>query len=87
MKHLKLFFMATACLLASVSCESERVISVDELPAAAMTYIQQNHPTANVIYVKKEAELLSTTYEVALDNGMKIEFDGDGAPVDVDMKD
>lgn len=87
MKHLKLFLVAAVCLLASVSCENERVVTVNELPAAAMTYIQKNYPAAKFIYVKKETELFSTIYEVALDNGMKIEFNGDGAPVDIDMKD
>ena len=86
MKNFKLFVVASVCLLALVSCESESVVSADELPAAAKMFIEKNYPAANIIYVKRDVEWLSTRFEVALDNGMEIEFDGDGAAVDIDVK-
>ena len=38
-----------------------------------------------VTYAKQDKELFSTKYDVRLDNGMEIEFDGDGMPKDIDM--
>ena len=40
-----------------------------------------------ILIAKKETELLKTTYEVTLDNGMKLEFDSAGNLSDVDFED
>ena len=87
MKHVKLFFGAFLCLTMMMACSDTKIISVVELPANAQTYLKENYPDREVEYVKKESEFLSTKYEVMLDGGLQIEFNGDGEPVDVDIED
>ena len=60
---------------------------MEQLPAAAQEYVKENYADGNVTYVKKEKEMFSTKYEVRLDNGVEIEFDAEGVPVDVDVDD
>ena len=76
-----------AMMLLTVSCDDEKVITPDQLPAAAQSYLQTNQPDAKILFVKKDRELFSTKYKVQLDNRMEIEFDGDGLPIDMDMDD
>lgn len=65
------------------SCE-EKPISVEQLPEAAQTYIQENYPDSKILIAKKDYEALSTIYEVKLDNGLELTFDSDGLLTDVD---
>ena len=45
MKQMKYFFMALMCLMMSASCVADdRIIPVEQLPAAAKTFIQKNFP-------------------------------------------
>lgn len=67
-----------------MSCESEKALPVDELPRAVRSYVGNAYPESTVIYAKQETEWFTTTYEVLLDNGMKIEFNSEGVPIDID---
>ena len=87
MKHVKLLMCLMAMMLLAISCDDDKIIPAEQLPAAAKTYLQQNQPGANILFVKKDRELFSTKYKVQLDNRMEIEFDGDGMPIDMDMDD
>ncbi|MCR4613595.1 MAG: PepSY-like domain-containing protein [Bacteroidaceae bacterium] len=88
MKQIKLFVMALACMVALASCsDDEKVITPDQLPEAAKAYIEKTYPDKSIIYVKKDADVFETTYEVAFDDGMKIEFDDDGEITDIDLYD
>lgn len=71
-------------MMAMVSCD-DRVVTIDQLPALAQTYLTENYPDQKVLIIKKDLEGFSTRYEVTLDSGMKVEFDGDGNLWDVDM--
>ena len=83
-----LLTIAFACLLTLCACgDDDRVITPDQLPTAAQTYIEKNYPESSILIAKKETELLKTTYEVTLDNGMKLEFDSAGNLSDVDFED
>ena len=53
MCHL-LALMALVSALASCELEREKMLTVDQLPEAAQTYINENYPEAKVLYVKKE---------------------------------
>ena len=46
---------------------------------------KKSYADKNVVVVKKDSELFSTKYEVVFGDGMKVEFDGDGMPIDVDV--
>lgn len=87
MKQIKLIMAFVAMMFLMISCDDDKVISPDQLPAAAKSYLQTNQPDAKILFVKKDRELFSTKYKVQLDNRMEIEFDGDGMPIDMDMDD
>ncbi|MBR4603104.1 MAG: PepSY-like domain-containing protein [Prevotella sp.] len=85
MKAIKLLVICLVCMIGLASCDQNKIITADQLPAPAQTYIQKNYPGVGVTYAKQDKELFSTKYDVRLDNGMEIEFDGDGMPKDIDM--
>lgn len=66
------------------SCDSEKILPVDELPREVRSYVGNAYPESIIIYAKQETEWFTTTYEVQLDNGMKIEFNSQGTPIDID---
>ena len=86
-KRFQWLLLTLLCLVLLSACEKERIITSDQLPEPVKTYIQKNHPSLEITYVKKDSEFFSTKYEVMLENGMKIEFNKDGEPVDIDMYD
>ena len=71
-------------MMAMVSCD-DKFVTIDQLPAPAQSYLTENYPDQKVLIIKKDIEGLSTRYEVTLESGMKVEFDGDGSLRDVDM--
>lgn len=85
---MKVFIRAIVCLVGVISlaaCDSDIIITAEQLPAPAKTFIQKSYPGAHVAYAKQDKDLFRTKYDVCLDNGMKIEFDGNGFPRDIDM--
>lgn len=89
MKKIQLLVAMAAILFTATSCELDRkkVLTVEQLPEAAQTYIKDNMPDAKVLYVKKEMKNLRTKYEVKFDNQVEYEFDSEGAIVDIDVDD
>ena len=88
MKSLKIFALSLACAALLTACgEDDKVIPAEQLPEVVKTYIEKNYADKNIVYVKKDAELFETTYEVAFDDGMKVEFDEDGQVIDIDVND
>ena len=71
-------------MMAMVSCD-DKVVTIDQLPTPAQSYLTENYPDQKVLIIKKDIEDLSTRYEVTLESGMKVEFDGDGSLRDVDV--
>ena len=71
-------------MMAMVSCD-DKVVTIDQLPAPAQSYLTENYPDQKVLIIKKDIEDFSTRYEVTLESGMKVEFDCDGSLQDVDM--
>ncbi|MBE8714546.1 PepSY-like domain-containing protein [Sphingobacterium hungaricum] len=71
------------------SCEKESVVSENELPATAKTFISTNFPSAKVLRVEKQTTASSngTEYSVDLDNRVEIDFDKNGNWTDVDGED
>ena len=79
-----LLFVGVA-LISLCACGGDKVITEDQLPEPAKTYIQQKYPTSKILIVKKDAEMLEgTEYEVTLDNGFELKFNDAGNLVDVD---
>ena len=79
MKQMKYFFMALMCLMMSASCVADdRIIPVEQLPAAAKTFIQKNFPGRTISYAQEDRDGLSKTYEARLDDGTEVKFDKKG---------
>ncbi|SMC76126.1 PepSY-like domain-containing protein [Moheibacter sediminis] len=62
----------------------ETVIKTTELPKTAQDFISKNFSGQKVSQAIKDKGMISTDYEVWLDNGVKIEFDGNGNWEEVD---
>ncbi len=84
MKHTLLIIAAVAFMALTLTACGEKTITAEDLPKAAQKYIDQHFPESNILIVKQDHDGLSKTYEVKLDNGIELEFDSDGAIVDVD---
>lgn len=70
----KVLFVLLAALL-FVSCESETVIKEGDIPAEITSYVKQHFPENSIIQVIKIKEDGTTTYDVLLEGGFKLEFD------------
>ena len=75
--------MMSVCLMLS-SCDDEKTISVEQLPAPAKAFIEKNYPGTSIMFAQKETEWFVTEYKATLDNGLEVKFDSDGAPLDID---
>ena len=88
MKSLSTIIVAIAAIFVSTTpvFGQDRIIPSGKLPDAAQSFIKEYFPENAVSYVKKEAELKKTTYEVTLQDGTEIEFNGKGEWDKVDCK-
>ncbi|MBQ7856167.1 MAG: PepSY-like domain-containing protein [Alistipes sp.] len=73
-------FLALSLLLASFLTASadDKPIGFNELPATAQTFIKTHFSNARMSHATVDAEIGDTDYEVLLDNGTKLEFNGSG---------
>jgi hypothetical protein len=81
MKTMKYFFAALMCILVSnVAMADDTPIPVEQLPAAAKTFVQTNFKGKKIISAEKDWN----SYECRLDDGTKIEFNRKGTWKKVD---
>ena len=80
MKKMKCLFVAMTCLMVSVSCGVDKVISAEQLPALVSTFVQSNFSGKKIIYAEKDGRSL----ECRLDDGTKMEFNKKGEWTKVD---
>ncbi|MBP5507068.1 MAG: PepSY-like domain-containing protein [Prevotella sp.] len=80
MKKSTLFFAALLCMMMqSVSTfAGDKLIPTEQLPAAAMAFIQENFPGEGVMFAKKDFDNGRRQYEVHLNNGVQLDFDKKG---------
>lgn len=76
MKNLSLILLSFA--LVSASCEKEKIVSENDLPATSKNYITTHFPDQKIAQAIKEFDDLKKTYKVYLDNGVKLEFNRSG---------
>ncbi len=76
MKKMGLIFLSFVLVFAS--CKKEKVVSQNDLPTIANTYITTHFPDQTIRQVIKDMDNLKTTYDVILDNGAKLEFNKSG---------
>lgn len=74
----KLLFPLAFAFLALVSCDKEKVVEETSLPAPAREFIEVHFPGAKVSNVVRDRDDLTTSYDVILDNQVRLEFDRSG---------
>ncbi len=75
MKQMKSFLLTLLSLLvANVALADDTPIPVNQLPAAAKTFVKNNFKGKTIASAEKDG----TTYECRLDDGTKIEFNRNG---------
>ncbi|EDM36754.1 putative periplasmic protein [Pedobacter sp. BAL39] len=81
MKSIKNILLAMTLILTISSCkkDDDKVVGQDELHANAKTYINTHFGDATITRVEKDREGALNEYEVYLSNGVKLEFDVNGA--------
>lgn len=83
---MKKYFLSTLLVLTTcfTACANEKVITYPEMPLQAQRLIEAHFSKADVSLVMMDRELLRTEYEVRLNDGTKVEFDGDGELTKID---
>lgn len=71
-------------LLVLMSCNDEKVVKDTELPGQAKEFIEAHFASAKVKHVVKDRDDLEVTYEVTLDNQVKLSFKKDGECYDAE---
>lgn len=67
-------FFSAAMLMAD-----DRHVDVNRLPNAAREFLNANFPGEKILYVTQEDDLILPDYDVALENGVMLEFYNNGA--------
>ena len=87
MKTKRFYMAALMCIMVSVATFAfNRQVPQQKLPAAAKAFIQKNFSATSIVYVEEDVEFMKTNYEVRLNDGTKVEFDGKGVWDKVDCK-
>lgn len=88
MKKIKNLFTVAMVLVAGLftqsSMASDTLISKQQLPQKALTFINTYFKGKEVSYVAEDKELFSTSYKVRFVDRIEIEFDGKGEWEEVD---
>ena len=84
-KKLIILITTILAMLGIISCQ-ETIVPADNLPSSAKSFIEEYFPGVPVSYVKKDSKLISTTYEIILQDGTEIEFGSKGVWDKVDCK-
>ena len=87
MKTIKILAMTLLLGFYAAACSGgDKVITVNELPAAAQTFIGKYFGAKKVMLVKKDKEGVKTYYDVLMADGTKLEFDKKGEWRDIETK-
>ena len=79
---LALIFGATHQIFA----DNDKVIAVNQLPAAAQELIKTHFSNEKVALAKVDNDIIEKTYEVVFVSGTKIEFNGNGEWKEIDCR-
>lgn len=86
MKKWILSLVAMVAVLVPALADNDRPIPPEQLPEAAKTFIKQTFPEQAIAYAEIETGLTKTKYEVRLNDGTEIDFNGKGEWDKVDCK-
>ena len=87
---MKKFFLVALTLFVALSNvnadERDRVITKEQLPAAAQTLLATHFSNLKISLVKEDREFISRNYEVIFADGTKVEFTRNGEWKEVDCR-
>lgn len=88
MKKSTLFLAALFCMLMqSIPTFADgKLIPTEQLPAAALTFIQETFPGVGITYAKKDFDNGRRKFEVRLNNGYELDFTKKGVWDKVDCQ-
>ena len=69
-----------------LKADDDMPIPVDQLPAAAKTFVQQFFADKTIVFAEVEMKLMGKEYEARLSDGTKITFNSNGVWDKVDCK-
>ena len=74
-------FITIAIVLASVTIAKadDKPVTFEQLPKAAQTFINTNFPKDKVSFATVDDDIIAPDYEVALVNGVMMQFRNDGS--------
>lgn len=80
MKKTTLFLATLFCMMMQTvsTFAGDKLTTPEQLPAAAMTFIQENFPGVAISFAKKDFDNGRRNYEVHLNNGVELDFDKKG---------
>lgn len=81
-----IFTLAIMLGIGYVATADERPIEVSQLPKAAQEFIAKNFSNQAVLYANVDREVLDTDYQVRLEDGTKIDFNGKGQWTEISNK-
>lgn len=86
MKNSKLFLVMMLGLLtfSVLSCKKEEMINENELPSSIKTYLQTHFTSCNTTKIIRDKEKNELSYDITLNCGVNIEFNGNNQVIDID---
>ena len=88
-KTKRLLLIAVCCIVSFLTptfADNEKPIKASQLPTKAQTVIANHFKGQKVSYATIESGITNKEYEVALQNGVQLEFDKNGTVTKVDCK-
>ena len=79
---------ALVCVFAIqfAKADNDRIITFEQLPTAARSFIKEHFPQEKIAFVKEDKEWFDTSYEVTFVNGDDLEFRKNGEWKEIDCK-
>lgn len=72
------FLMAGAIFCVAAVVADDRPVTIERLPVQARLFLDNHFASVEVLYASIDRELLGSSYEVMLSNGLQIEFTRNG---------
>lgn len=78
---------AAVFFFAAIASADDRHVDVNRLPETIKTFLNSNYPSVQILYSTKDDDLIRPDYNVALENGVRLEFYNDGDLKKIEAKD
>lgn len=84
MKKTMLILACVITLATSACADNYQPITRDQLPQKAQTFLSTYFPKAKISLVRRDMDIVTSSYDVIFTDGCKIEFDNKGNWTEVD---